>query len=74
MVPVICPVGKRSYSKDQHWAEPDLKHASLLMRQIFENREEAKAKGALLRKHIRDNFSREAIKDKLLKAITEEVR
>ncbi len=70
LAPVIDHIGRKSYSKDQRWAEPDLKHASSLMRQVFEKSDEAKAKGTMLGKHIRDTFNRGNIIDKMLYAMT----
>jgi len=70
MTPVIDRLGRKSYSKNQHWAEPDLKHASSLMRQVFEKCDEAKAKGTMLGKHIRETFNRQTVIEKMLRAIT----
>jgi glycosyltransferase involved in cell wall biosynthesis len=70
MTPVTDRVGRKSYTKDQHWAEPDVKHASSFMRQVFEKSDEAKAKGTMLRKHIRETFNRKTVIEKMLRAIT----
>ena len=70
LIPVVDRVGRKSYSTDQNWAKPDLKHASLLMRQVFENREDARDRGLMLKKHIRGNFNIKVIADKLLQVVT----
>lgn len=45
------------YLGNQQWAEPNIVHASALMREVFENREEAFRKGQMLRQKILDEFS-----------------
>lgn len=45
------------YTSDQRWAEPSVDHTAALMRRVYENREEAKAKGARARWHIQANWS-----------------
>jgi len=55
----------------QWWLEPDLKHASDLMRHVYENKEEAFEKGNLLQKYISDNLSWESVGEKLINILTE---
>jgi glycosyltransferase involved in cell wall biosynthesis len=43
------------------WAEPSVEHLRSLMRQVFENRAEAKQKGQKAREHIAVNYSRERV-------------
>ena len=43
------------------WAQPSLKHLKHLMRHVFENQEEAWAKGAAARLYLEENFSPEAV-------------
>ncbi len=69
MVPVDDEMGKASYSSDQNWAEPNLSHASQLMRHAFENREQGRARGAALGDLIRSRFSETAITERLLEAL-----
>lgn len=69
IVPVSDRMGKASYSKNQNWGEPDVLHASRLMRWAFEHRTEAKAKGEKLKKHVRENFSENVVIGKLISAI-----
>lgn len=59
------------YRGDQCWAEPNIIHGAKLMRQIYENREVAKAKGKKLQSYIYDNFSWEHIADKIIKELEE---
>ena len=51
------------------WAQPSLKHLKQLMRHVFENREEARAKGAAARLYLEENFSPEAVAQGLKKLI-----
>ncbi len=66
IVPVEDSRGRASYSSDQHWAEPDRKHASQLMRRVFENQEEARTRGALLAESVRRRFDEATISRKLV--------
>lgn len=68
-VPVRDRPGRRSYSPDQMWAEPDSAHASRLMRAVVENRDAATEKGALLKRHIEQNFVESAVVELLLRGI-----
>jgi len=43
------------------WAEPSAEHLRAIMRQVFENREEAKAKGRAAQEHIAAKYSRERV-------------
>ncbi len=70
LIPVFDKLGKKSYSEDQTWAEPKLQHASQLMRNVFNNREEAKARGQALRKYIYKNYSETQVMRKLLSVIS----
>ena len=55
----ICPVRQPYlyYHPEMQWADPDLTHASELMRWIYENQPDAKAKAARAATNIRDCFS-----------------
>jgi glycosyltransferase involved in cell wall biosynthesis len=66
---VIDTVGQKSYSPDQKWAEPDMIHASQLLRFVFENREKADQRGLMVSKHIHRNFNEMRITEKLLQAL-----
>ena len=57
------------YRGDQLWAEPDVVHGANLMRQVYENKEEAVSTGEKLKAHIADNFTWKHIADKLVKEI-----
>jgi glycosyltransferase involved in cell wall biosynthesis len=49
------------YQSNQLWCEPDIKHAMDQMLHVYNNREEARAKGALARRFIEDNFTWDTI-------------
>jgi glycosyltransferase involved in cell wall biosynthesis len=51
----LTPVGPGHYPypAEARWADPDLEHASTLMRSVFENPESARRRGALARDEIR---------------------
>ena len=66
MVPVSDPLNPESYSPDQNWAEPNPGHAGQLMREVFENREEARARGARLLTYAQQKFNERVIIDDML--------
>lgn len=51
------------YTGNQKWFDPDEVEASELMRHVFSNQEEAKAKGALLQQDIKTKFSWDRVAD-----------
>lgn len=53
------------YKKGNYWAEPDIKHAAGLMRQIFEDRKKANEIGVTASEDIRKNFSPNALRNRL---------
>lgn len=57
------------YKADQLWAEPNVLQGANLMKEVYTNREEAKQKGLILQKEIKENFSWEAIGKKLVKEL-----
>jgi glycosyltransferase involved in cell wall biosynthesis len=69
LVPVIDEIGRRSYSRDQMWAEPNQTHASQLIRQVFEDRSAARQRAVMLSEHIRRSFCESAIIPKLIRAV-----
>ncbi|MEW6736328.1 MAG: glycosyltransferase family 1 protein [Acidobacteriota bacterium] len=66
LLPVVDELRKRSYSGDQHWAEPDLDQATKLMRAVYDNREAAEARGRELQKFILNRFDEKSILDKFI--------
>ena len=66
----LTPVGGMTWSPyyrgDQYWAEPDLKNAIERMRHVYNNRDEAKAKGRRARQNIIDNFTWDRIGDMIV--------
>ncbi len=57
------------YRSDQLWAEPDVLHGAKLMREIYENKVDAKRKGKLLQEEIREKFSWGVIGQKIIKEL-----
>lgn len=57
------------YYGDQLWAEPDCGHAIKLLRTIYNNQDEARARGKKLQQYIIDNFSWDIVGKKLIKTI-----
>jgi len=53
--------GGENYPADGQWAEPDLDHAAATMRQVWQNTDEAKRRGAIARDQIRDKWGLAAI-------------
>ncbi|MGI8731121.1 MAG: methyltransferase domain-containing protein [Solirubrobacteraceae bacterium] len=56
----VGPEGE-NYPAHGTWAEPDLEHAAELMRHVWEQREEARERGARGRRDIARDFSLEAV-------------
>lgn len=71
----LSPVGGMTwspyYTGDQLWGEPDLKHAMDLMHHVYDNREEAKNKGARARKYLEKNFSWDVVGDLIIDRFNE---
>lgn len=61
------------YRGDQLWAEPNLVHASSLMRYVYDNKEEAFSKGRQARADMEEKFNIDVITKRLLSAITDVV-
>lgn len=55
----VCGMNRFSpyYRGDQYWCEPDLENTINLMRHVYNNRDEARAKGAKAREYVSDNFT-----------------
>jgi glycosyltransferase involved in cell wall biosynthesis len=49
------------YPPDARWAEPDLDHAASLMRRVYEQPDEARARGERGRRLVRERLSPEAV-------------
>ena len=61
MIEVNDKNGGKSYTKDQQWAEPDLTHGSKLMREVYNNKNEAIQKGQNLKKYINERFNEDMV-------------
>jgi glycosyltransferase involved in cell wall biosynthesis len=59
------------YEGDQWWAEPDVHHAMEIMQHVYNNREEARVKGALLKDFITINFPWDKVSVDMVKFIQE---
>jgi glycosyltransferase involved in cell wall biosynthesis len=59
----------RWYSLDQYWAFPSEKHASELMRYVYENKDEAKDRGLKLQSDIDRNLNWKVIGQKIIDSI-----
>jgi glycosyltransferase involved in cell wall biosynthesis len=57
---VPCAEDAPPYKKGFIWGEPDVNHAAELMRRVYANREEAKAKGELAKRELEELLSLEA--------------
>lgn len=69
MVPVAANAIWRSYTTDQHWAEPDLDDAVRLLQLVKEHPAEARHKGNLLKSLISENYSEQVVIRKMLDSI-----
>lgn len=49
--------GAHPYPPDARWAEPDISHAARLMREVFENQDEARRRGARARRDMEERHS-----------------
>ena len=76
----LVPIGHGNdpYPVDGEWAEPDLEHAATIMRQVFQNREEAAARGARAASEIRRSHGPEpagrAMRNRLERLASSEAR
>ena len=59
------------YKGNQCWAEPNIVHGAELMKSVYNNREEASARGKKLQSYIYGNFSWECIAEKIIKELEE---
>ena len=66
MIPVRNDEGKKSSTPNQQWAEPDLSHASKLMRGVFENKKAAQTRGRKLRNYVQENFQEPVVMKTLI--------
>jgi len=69
MTPVFGMPQSPWYRGDQLWAEPDLSHASKLMRQVYENQSEAANKGRMLKNYITNNLSWDLMGERMIEVI-----
>jgi glycosyltransferase involved in cell wall biosynthesis len=60
---VELPRNVGPYRAGEVWADPSVEHAADLMRHVFENREEARARGQAAKREIEANYSEEGVAD-----------
>jgi glycosyltransferase involved in cell wall biosynthesis len=69
----LTPVGGMSwspyYTGNQYWCEPDMKQAVETLRYVYNNREEAREKGARARRYVEDHFTLELVCAKMLERL-----
>ncbi len=56
------------------WAEPSEKHVRILMRQVYENSEQAKQVGMKARKDVLDTFSKQKVAERMYRRMDELVK
>jgi glycosyltransferase involved in cell wall biosynthesis len=66
LTPVMDALGRGSYLPTQNWATPVMDHAVELIREVYSNRDEARARGAALAARIGEEFSEEIIGRRLV--------
>ncbi len=69
LIPVQDEAGRQSYQGDQHWAEPDIVHASRLMRRVFDDRKTAERMGMNLKTQLHHRFNGMAVAGKMIECI-----
>ncbi|VVB72334.1 Uncharacterised protein [uncultured archaeon] len=60
---------RQNFTQDQKWAKPRLDHASMLMRHVFENRIEAKARGEELKIYVAKHFQEDKVMQKFIRVL-----
>ena len=71
LVSVQDPAGYPSYAPDQRWAEPDIDHGAVLLRTVFDDREQAAALAGARAADIRHRYRPEAIAAAFRSAVEE---
>ena len=59
--PVHEPLYRDSYDASQQWARPDVGHASRLLREVFDHRDEARRRGRALKEYLHAHFDTDAL-------------
>lgn len=70
-ISVMDPMGEKSYTPNQQWAEPDVGHAAKILQGIYSDPGAARAKGSALKKHLVQNFNAESITAQFVQIIKE---
>lgn len=69
LVRVDDPLGGRSYTPDQHWAQPSVEHAAELLRRVLAEPGEAAARAAAARRRILHDFDPTVVAASFLAAL-----
>jgi glycosyltransferase involved in cell wall biosynthesis len=69
VVPVQAQADSEWWFRGLRWAQPSVKELRKLMRHVYENREEAAAKGAAARQRMVEKYSPPAIAEAVLKEV-----
>jgi len=66
LIPVIDKNAPKSYGPDQKWAEADVEQAAGYMRYIYEHQNEARKKGEMLKRYVKQEFGNKKIADQII--------
>ena len=69
LIPVDDPMGYPSFAPDQNWADPDLAHASTLMRTIAEAPDAARRNARSIRDRVHEEYNETRVTGMLLRAL-----
>jgi glycosyltransferase involved in cell wall biosynthesis len=69
LVPVINPQAPLSYSPDQRWAEPDIRHGAQQLRDVLAHPDEARARGRALQADVLARFGERTVIQILISAM-----
>jgi glycosyltransferase involved in cell wall biosynthesis len=73
LVPVRDPAGIPSYAPNQRWAEPDVDHGAMLLREVAANRDQASAWASAAAEQIVSRYRPSAIAAAFRSAVEEHI-
>jgi len=71
LTPVTGMTWSPYYRADQYWCEPDMEQAIQTMRHVYNNRDEAQARGQKARQFVADNFTWDIIGKNIVDRLVE---
>lgn len=71
LTPVTGMTWSPYYRADQYWCEPDIQQAIQTMRHVYNNRDEAQARGQKARQFVADNFTWDIIGKNIVNRLVE---